>query len=426
MKQITLLTIFSIIGLTALAQNYIGAPVGLFGPAYNGSTLIGNGGSVLVQGDGNWFFGGNVVSTDKGNPNGPGSIGRTEKMVFDGPGKYENAATDNRATGFFIDGYAGATNKSGAFILPIGEGPFAHPVTIGAGTSGSIAYFSGAGTTQQANLEGMDLEVFSPYFDISGINAGNFIFGFDNNLGSSSDIRLLESGNTSINGTSGSTNYHEVPGTLDYDSVTGNLTISISNAYGATQVYAAKMNSALPVGLYGFAASFADKNVHLVWKTAYESGNRGFDIQRSTDGAHFQSIGFAPSLAASNQGNSSLTLDYNYVDKTVLTAGTYYYRLIQQDNINKQSISNTVKVNISGIPSKIKVYPNPSSGKFWIVGLKMGSRIEIFNAAGQKVKSVIADSDQMSVDLNGYAQGVYYLKFANDKGVIGESNLLIK
>jgi hypothetical protein len=182
----------------------------------------------------------------------------------------------------------------------------------------------------------------------------------------------------------------------------------------------------LPVGLHGFAASFANKTVSLVWKTSFESNNRGFDVQRSQDGVHYNSIGFVPSLAASSGGNSSLELDYAYVDNTLLTAGTYYYRLIQQDNNNKQTISGTVNIEVNGLASTIKVYPNPTSGKFWVVGLKAGSRIEVFNAAGQKVKSVVTNSDQTAIDLNGYAQGVYYLKFVDDKGAIGGSNLLIK
>lgn len=426
MKQITFLTIFSIIGLAATAQNYIGAPVGLYGPAYNGSTLIGDGGNVLVEGNGNWYFGGPVVSADKGGQNAPNATGRSEIMIFDGSGTYDNAATINGATGFFIDGYAGAINKTASFILPLGEGTIAHPLTIMSGASGNVAYFSGLGTKQNTTLSGTAAEVFSPYFDFSGINTGDYIFGFETGFGNSSDLHLLESGNSSVNGTSGTTSYNEVPSTISYDNTTGVLNATITSTYGATQLYVGSTSSALPVGLHGFAASFANKTVSLVWKTSFESNNRGFDVQRSQDGVHYNSIGFVPSLAASSGGNSSLELDYAYVDNTLLTAGTYYYRLIQQDNNNKQTISRTVNIEVNGLASTIKVYPNPTSGKFWVVGLKAGSRIEVFNTAGQKVKSVVTNSDQTAIDLNGYAQGVYYLKFVDNKGVIGGSNLLIK
>ena len=426
MKQITFLTIFSIIGLAAAAQNYIGTPVGVYGPAYNGSTVIADGGSVLVQGNGNWYFGGTVVSADKGGPNSPNATGRSELMVFDGSGTYDNAATVNGAVGFFIDGYASATNKTSSFILPIGEGTDAHPLTISSGASGNVAYFSGLGAKQNTTISGTAAEVFSPYYDFSGINAGDYIFGFESGFGNTNDVHLLESGNTSVNGTSGTTSYNEVPSTISYDNTTGLLNATITGTFGATQLYVGSTNSALPVGLHGFAASYANKTVSLVWKTSFEANNRGFDVQRSKDGVNYKSVGFVPSLAAANGGNSSLDLDYAYADNTFLTEATYYYRLIQTDNRNKQTVSNTVNVDVNGLATAIKVYPNPASGKFWVVGLKAGSRIEIFNAAGQKVKSVVVNSDQMSVDIDGYANGVYYLKFVDDKGVIGGSNLLIK
>ncbi len=106
----------------------------------------------------------------------------------------------------------------------------------------------------------------------------------------------------------------------------------------------------LPVSLVSFKGSISNGEAILVWNTANEVNNKGFSIQRSTDGIAFNAIGFVAS------GNESA---YSFVDKTIKKGSRYYYRLVQTDNNGTLSYSTTISlVYIDGNRS-VSVLPNP-------------------------------------------------------------------
>lgn len=61
--------------------------------------------------------------------------------------------------------------------------------------------------------------------------------------------------------------------------------------------------------------------------------------------------------------------------------------------------------------SGVKLYPNPNNGEF-IVELRNGSSktIEVTDLAGRVVKIISSDADETGVNLNGLANGLYYVK----------------
>lgn len=110
-------------------------------------------------------------------------------------------------------------------------------------------------------------------------------------------------------------------------------------------------NSALPVEMESFNFNVSENNVNLKWKTVSEINNKGFEIQRSSNG-NWQAIGFV---------NANSTKVYSYSDNN-LQAGSYQYRLKQIDyngDFEYYNLNSTVKV---GNPAKYSLsqnFPNP-------------------------------------------------------------------
>ncbi|MBA7523758.1 hypothetical protein ES705_15892 [subsurface metagenome] len=59
----------------------------------------------------------------------------------------------------------------------------------------------------------------------------------------------------------------------------------------------------------------------------------------------------------------------------------------------------------------VYVYPNPvSSGIVNITNLTIGSEVTVWNVIGQRVKSFIATSESMQVDINELSKGIYFVE----------------
>lgn len=70
--------------------------------------------------------------------------------------------------------------------------------------------------------------------------------------------------------------------------------------------------------------------------------------------------------------------------------------------------SATLSLDDNAITSKlISVYPNPTSGKFYISNFNEFKSIEIFNVVGKKVKTMASNN---ALDISDLATGIYILK----------------
>jgi hypothetical protein len=93
---------------------------------------------------------------------------------------------------------------------------------------------------------------------------------------------------------------------------------------------------------FSFTSIREDQSAKLTWVTTSESNSKLFNIQRSSNGSDFTTIGI---VAA--RGNTSLTTTYTFTDAQPLS-GDDYYRLQQVDINGKFTYSNTVHLNFSG------------------------------------------------------------------------------
>ena len=171
-------------------------------------------------------------------------------------------------------------------------------------------------------------------------------------------------------------------------------------------------NAVLPIELLSFKAHALDDKVKLTWATAQEKNNRGFDIQRTTDPLSiFTPIGFVK-----GQGNSSQTVDYQWLDSAVKPGVTYYYRLRQLDFDGTETYSNVEAVNwATAKTGDVVLYPNPVKEelRFELLGkTEKTADVEIYAADGKimMLKTVTFDNAQGVLSLQNIPDGLYFVK----------------
>jgi len=119
--------------------------------------------------------------------------------------------------------------------------------------------------------------------------------------------------------------------------------------------------SALPVEFIAFTGELEVKVVYLQWMTNREINNDYFILEKSHDGQIFKSIARIKSKGL--EGNSSVSLNYQFIDQDLKHA-VYYYRLKQFDLDGSYQYSKTISVKI--FAPEFRVYPNPNNGIFSI------------------------------------------------------------
>lgn len=132
---------------------------------------------------------------------------------------------------------------------------------------------------------------------------------------------------------------------------------------------------------YEFKGKEQNSNINLYWKTSHEETLNRFEVERSRDGSHFESIGIVfPWESASH-------IDYAFPDKNA-DAGTLYYRLKMIDNNTDYKYSNILTFSVTEpTTARVVVAPNPIVDRIGVqfTGLPANSyRIALHNVAGQK------------------------------------------
>ena len=111
--------------------------------------------------------------------------------------------------------------------------------------------------------------------------------------------------------------------------------------------YSASTELPLPVTLVCFngSVSATEGGVVLEWKTASEVNNFGFTVQRKSSlDAEYADI---PGSFIEGKGTTVEAQRYSYVDKSIAAAGTYAYRLKQQDLDGTLHYSQSVLVSMT-------------------------------------------------------------------------------
>jgi hypothetical protein len=211
-------------------------------------------------------------------------------------------------------------------------------------------------------------------------------------------------------------------GTAGHDSrdATAN-TVTLSGIGSFSRWTLGSTDSPLPVELTAFDARADGETVQLAWKTASETNNAGFDVQRkrsSDDG--WTQVGFVE-----GHGTTSEAQTYSFDDAGVpFEADSLRYRLKQVDLDGAFEYSEAVEVAIA-TPGELTLhgnYPNPFANQTTIryeVPQTSEARIAVYNVIGQQVTTLVsgkqaAGRHQVRLDASRLSSGVYFVRLTHD------------
>ena len=184
---------------------------------------------------------------------------------------------------------------------------------------------------------------------------------------------------------------------------------SFSSAYihGGNTVL--NTSNALPVNCTQFTVVEKQKSIVLNWHTSHEINNKGFEIERSTNGINFNTIAFV----TANQNGSSNN-QYSYTDIAATINEVLYYRLKQIDKNNQATIiCSTKKIKLGSTKNEIFIYPNPASNFIQIkstASIVNPTTVQIISFSGKQIASYIVTNSTVQIPIQYLTNGMYIVK----------------
>lgn len=173
----------------------------------------------------------------------------------------------------------------------------------------------------------------------------------------------------------------------------------------------ANLNSTpLPVELISFEGRIVQEGNQLTWRTATETNNDHFELERSEDGATF---GWLADIAA--VGNSQQVTSYVFVDQLPQN-GLNYYRLMQVDEDGTFTYSPVVVLNNSRKDKDDCLVRTLESEGLYMLHCAASDRttLQLISPAGQPIHTaVFGGSAMLEVDLRRYASGIYFARITD-------------
>jgi hypothetical protein len=230
----------------------------------------------------------------------------------------------------------------------------------------------------------------------------NSQFGAGTQLGTGNYVVYNAAGNSiNITGLAPNTVYHFA--VFEYNAFGANSQFLITNpARGNVTTLLA-----LPVTLVEFSAGYHNNAIRLRWATVQESNSSHFEIEKSTDGISFSTIG---TINAS--GNSTSRKDYSYTDMAPLSP-VNYYRLRQVDLDGRFEYSRVIRIKYEP-KTLVKNIVNPVHDILSVhldaAVIVPGSEWLLYDMTGKMVRRERITGDIINAPVSTLTPGLYMLE----------------
>ena len=169
---------------------------------------------------------------------------------------------------------------------------------------------------------------------------------------------------------------------------------------------------ALPVEWLSFKAKYVGDAVQLDWATGSEDNNSHFVVERTHDGAHWETIG-----NVTGAGFSMQVTRYQFIDENPYSDYNYYrIKQVDFDGAYDYSSVEMVSRSLERAELSIDLYPNPASD-YTLVESTTGARngqVKVIDINGKVVADLAQDaSTPVRIDLSNFDRGVYFVKYIN-------------
>lgn len=183
-------------------------------------------------------------------------------------------------------------------------------------------------------------------------------------------------------------------------------------ANGEVEDYFITYSAPLPVTLGSFSAVPAGGcAAHIGWSTGNEEHSDRYEIQRSSDGHEFVTIGSVKSR------NRTAGSTYNYTDDNARN-GSNYYRLKLVDIDGRNQYSRTAAVHLECGHERITLVPNPVNSVATVTGLRAGDVIRVMSSDGRVESELKADKGTVQLHMGALPGGVHLIQVLRDNEVV--------
>ncbi len=169
----------------------------------------------------------------------------------------------------------------------------------------------------------------------------------------------------------------------------------------------------VPISLLYFKAQAQNSYTRITWQTAQEINNDFFEIEFSTDGTSFTTVG-----KVKGSGSTSLPKSYNFTHHTAQT-GKVFYRLSQTDFNGRKSYSQIELVELKNSFPSLIISPNPATDKLMLSGFFIDGkqRYSIVSLLGKKITEAVLLKQEIVLP-NIITPGMYMLKILHNNGTV--------
>jgi len=182
------------------------------------------------------------------------------------------------------------------------------------------------------------------------------------------------------------------------------------------------IDNPLPVEIISFESNCIGNSVSINWKTATETNNAKFILERSYNAEDWTEI-----ADITGAGNSSTIQSYNFIDNEP-NYNFNYYKLKQVDFDGHYKYSKIISAACMFANSNnINLYPNPTNNYVTISVCKaiIGSEYTIINNIGQIILDGKIDNELTKINVGNLNNGIYILNIKTMEGEIYNKKLVV-